>query len=78
MIQSAPTFVLSKIPSAEFVAPGPQVTFTIAYQTTGNADATNLVLTDTLPPYTNFVDSTLGGICDLGTNTVTWPPDTAG
>jgi uncharacterized repeat protein (TIGR01451 family) len=75
-IQSAPSIVLSKIPSAEFAAPGAQVTFTIAYQNTGNADATNVVLTDPLPPFTNYVDSTLGGVYDPDFNTVTWPPDT--
>jgi len=46
------------------------VTYSIFYQNTGNAVASNAVLTDTLPGGTVFVDATSGGVHAAGV--VTW------
>ena len=54
------------------VVKGADITYTIAYANNGNADATNLVITDTLPAGSVFVSATGGGAYNAGTNTVTW------
>jgi uncharacterized repeat protein (TIGR01451 family) len=74
-IEEAPLIALSKTANVQFVGPSDQFTFTIAYQNTGNLEAINAVLSDPLPADTTYVDSTLGGVYDPGTRTVTWPAD---
>jgi uncharacterized repeat protein (TIGR01451 family) len=74
-IKSAPFVLITKSASVSFVEPGDEVTFTIDYLNDGNANASNAVLSDALPPFTTFVDATLGGVYDGNTNTVTWPAD---
>ena len=46
------------------------ISFEISYRNTGNADATNVVITDLLPAQTIFLSATDGGIYDSGY--VTW------
>ena len=74
-IGEAPVIELTKAANAENFAPGEQVVYTIAYQNVGNLEAINAVLSDSLPPSTNYVSSTLGGVYDSGTRIVTWPAD---
>src|SRR5206468_281437 len=44
----------------------------LSYSNTGNANATGVVLTDTVPANTTFVSSTSGGT--LASGVVTWSP----
>ena len=44
-----PNLTIQKDADSTVVAPGGLVTFTITYANTGNADATNVVITDTIP-----------------------------
>ncbi|RLA25460.1 MAG: hypothetical protein DRQ62_02470, partial [Gammaproteobacteria bacterium] len=77
-IGESPFIELTKTANAENFAPGEQIIYTIAYQNTGNLEAVNAVLSDPLPRSTIYVSSTLGGVYDLGTHTVTWPADNLG
>src|SRR5207247_2196679 len=45
-------------------------TYTISYSNTGNANATGVVITDTIPANTSFVSATGGGT--LAAGVVTW------
>jgi uncharacterized repeat protein (TIGR01451 family) len=52
------------------VASGANLTYTITYGNTGTADATSVVISDTVPAGTTFVSATNGGT--LGSGVVTW------
>jgi len=58
------------------VAPGASLTYTITYGNTGGADATNVVIRDTVPTGTTFVSATDGGTEAGGV--VTWNIGTVG
>ena len=61
----APTLTISKsAPSS--VQSGANLTYTISYANTGNANATNTVIRDPLPSGTNFVSATNGGALQNG------------
>ncbi|MBN1040378.1 DUF11 domain-containing protein, partial [Clostridium botulinum] len=53
-----------------FATVGDTLTYTIALKNTGNIDATNVILTDTIPSGTNFINDsvTLNGITQGGSN----------
>ena len=55
-----------------------RITYTLTYSNSGNADATGVVLTDTLADGTSFVSASDGGTYDGGANTVTWNIGTVG
>lgn len=61
---------LRKTASGTTVAPGATVVFTLGYGNSGNAAATNVVLTDPLPSGFSFVSCTGG--CTHSAGTVTW------
>src|SRR5260221_447289 len=45
------------------------ITYTISYSNTGNANATGVVITDTIPANTAFVSATGGGTLTAGDHT---------
>jgi uncharacterized repeat protein (TIGR01451 family) len=53
------------------VCPGDIITYTMDYGNSGNAAASGVVLTDTLPPEVTVVDAG-GGIYDVVTGTINW------
>src|SRR5438034_1101136 len=69
-VTSAPILAVSKTDSPDPVAAGGNLTYTLSYSNTGNANATGVVLTDTIPANTTFVSATAGGI--LASGAVTW------
>lgn len=70
VVQSAPNLSLTKQAAPEPVKPGSNLTFTISYANTGNANATGVVITDVVPVGTSFVSASAPGVEALGT--VTW------
>src|SRR5438093_76531 len=71
-VTSAPILTVSKTDSPDPVAAGGNLTYTLSYSNTGNANATGVVLTDTVPANTTFVSATAGGT--LASGVVTWSP----
>src|SRR5207245_1078567 len=69
-VNSAPILAISKSDAPDPVAAGNNVTYTISYSNTGNANATNTVISDTVPANTTFVSATGGGT--LAGGVVTW------
>jgi uncharacterized repeat protein (TIGR01451 family) len=69
-VTSAPVLSVSLTDAPDPIAAGGVLTYTISYDNAGNADATNVVLTDTLPADTTFDAATAGGF--LSGDTVTW------
>src|SRR3989442_104871 len=69
-VTSAPILAVSKTDSPDPVAAGGNLTYTLSYSNTGNANATGVVITDTVPANTTFVSATAGGI--LASGVVTW------
>src|SRR5438094_352466 len=57
-VTSAPILAVSKTDSPDPVAAGGNLTYTLSYSTTGNANATGVVLTDTVPSYTTCLPPT--------------------
>ncbi len=54
-IEALPDLTIAKTVSPTTAKPGDIVTYTITVRNTGDADATNVVITDTLPPDLSFV-----------------------
>src|SRR5438093_1184342 len=71
-VGSAPVLAVSKTDSPDPVAAGGNLTYTLSYSNTGNANATGVVITDTVPANTTFVSATAGGT--LSGSVVTWSP----
>ena len=69
-LTAQPNLTISKIAPAT-VAPFANLTYTITYGNTGDADATGVQIGDTLPVGTLFVSATGGGTPNGGV--VTWP-----
>lgn len=61
---------LVKTASAARVAPSATVTYTLSYSNTGNATASNVVITDTLPNGMSYTSST--GVGSHSSGVVTW------
>ena len=72
LVSSAPSFSLTKTASRSQVQAGDQVVYTIAYQNTGTADATDVVLEDALPADVSYVRASGNKNYDATTNRVTW------
>jgi uncharacterized repeat protein (TIGR01451 family) len=69
-VSSAPVLSVSKTDSPDPVAAGANITYTLTYANTGNANATGVALADTVPANTTFVSATGGGALSAGV--VTW------
>lgn len=67
---SAPAFAFSKTSSVAQVAPGATVTWTLSYSNFGNAGATGVTLSDTLPAGFTYVSCTGG--CSAAGGSVSW------
>ena len=73
-VSSAPVLSIAAADSPDPVAAGSNLTYTLTWSNTGNADATGVVISDTLPANTTFVSATAGGVQNAGV--VTWSPGT--
>src|SRR5207245_491597 len=69
-VTSAPVLTLSATDAPDPVVAGSTITYTLAYSNTGNAGATVLIISDTVPANTTFVSATGGG--SLAAGVVTW------
>ena len=69
-VTSAPALAISATDAPDPVQAGANVTWTLAYANNGNADATGVVISDTLPANTTFVSATGGGV--VSGSVVTW------
>jgi uncharacterized repeat protein (TIGR01451 family) len=69
-VTSAPVLTVSATDSPDPVAMGSTITYTITYGNTGNASASGVVITDTVPANTTYVSATAGGT--LSGTTMTW------
>jgi len=63
-VQASPVLSISKTDSPDPVPAGGDITYTIHFQNTGNADATSVVLSDTIPAITTFLSAVGGGTPD--------------
>ena len=68
---AAPALVLSKESADVPVGPSSELVYTITIKNEGNADAADVVVTDTVPANTSFASASDGGA--LAGNVVTWP-----
>jgi len=69
-VSSSPVLTISKTDAPDPVAAGANITYTLSYSNTGNANATGVVIADTVPANTGFVSATGGGT--LAAGVVTW------
>jgi uncharacterized repeat protein (TIGR01451 family) len=69
-VSAASALVLAKAVDLATASPGQRLTYTLTYRNTGNADASDVVLSDTLPARTTFVSASGGGTFAGGV--VTW------
>src|SRR5439155_438155 len=69
-VSSSPVLAISKADAPDPVGAGSNITYTLSYSNSGNANATGAVITDTLPANTTFVSATAGGTQAGGI--VTW------
>ena len=70
--EPAPDMRVEKWTEGNEVAPGGPVVFTIRYGNDGDAEATTILLTDTLPANTTYVTDTSGFPANVGAGLVTW------
>jgi uncharacterized repeat protein (TIGR01451 family) len=64
IVVSAPVLSITKTDSPDPVPAGGSIVYTLSYQNTGNADATGVVVRDTVPAGTEFLSATGGGSPD--------------
>jgi uncharacterized repeat protein (TIGR01451 family) len=69
-VTSLPILAIALGDAPDPVAAGGNLTYTLSYSNTGNANATGTIVTDALPANTTFVSATGGGTNSAGT--VTW------
>jgi uncharacterized repeat protein (TIGR01451 family) len=60
-VTSAPVLSIVAADAPDPVQAGANLTYTLSYANNGNADATGVVISDTLPASTTFVSATAGG-----------------
>src|SRR6185503_17732976 len=60
-VSSAPVLTISKTDAPDPAVAGNNITYTVSYANTGNANATGVVISDTVPANTSFVSATGGG-----------------
>ena len=67
-----PTITLSKSADVATAKPGDTITYTLTYGNTGAGDATNLVITDTIPANTTLVGGSITGGGTESGGVITW------
>ncbi|PIY96497.1 MAG: hypothetical protein COY66_04000, partial [Candidatus Kerfeldbacteria bacterium CG_4_10_14_0_8_um_filter_42_10] len=67
-----PVLDINKSVSPVTVLAGGNLTYTIEWQISGEADATNVTITDPIPLNTTFVSASNEGVYSTADNTVTW------
>lgn len=72
-----PKLAVTKATSTTSASPGALVPYTITVSNTGDGDASNVPVVDTLPSGLEYVSSTPSGAYDKDANTVTWNLDIA-
>ncbi|HKB07864.1 MAG TPA: fibronectin type III domain-containing protein, partial [Candidatus Polarisedimenticolia bacterium] len=70
--QVGPVLTIAATDAPDPVAAGGNLTYTLSYSNTGSANATGVVIADTVPVNTTFVSATGGGTLSGGV--VTWSP----
>jgi len=72
---ATPQLVIAKSNDVDTAYPGDALTYHITLTNTGNLEATDILITDTLPLSTTFVAASDGGAQTApGSGIVTWPP----
>jgi uncharacterized repeat protein (TIGR01451 family) len=69
-VNAAPSLSLTKDTPTTTVVSGDTITYTLSYFNSGTAEATGVIITDTLPQGTTFSSCTGG--CSQSGNTITW------
>src|SRR2546427_588442 len=69
-VTSAPVLTVSQTDAPDPLPAGGDLTYTITYGNSGNANATGVLIADTVPANTTFVSATGGGTLSGGV--VTW------
>lgn len=69
---SIPTLGLTKEASPTSVNPLTTITYTIKWSVAGNANATNVVITDPVPTNVTFVSAADSGVYNASTKTIAW------
>jgi uncharacterized repeat protein (TIGR01451 family) len=77
-IKSDQTAEQSSNTTSDSVVAASQITYTLTYTNSGDANASGVMIMDVLPADTKFVSASDGGIYDPVTNTVTWDIDAVG
>jgi uncharacterized repeat protein (TIGR01451 family) len=75
LVPGTPDLNIGKSDSPDPVEPGENLTYTISYSNTGQATATNVIITDATPANTTFVSASpapTSAPAPGGTGTVTW------
>ena len=67
-----PTITLSKSADVTTAIPGDTITYTLTYGNTGPGDATDLVITDTIPANTTLVPGSISGGGTESGGVITW------
>jgi uncharacterized repeat protein (TIGR01451 family) len=68
---AAPALVISKVDAGQPIGPSSELAYTITLKNEGNADATDVVVSDPVPAHTSFASASDGGT--LAGGVVTWP-----
>ncbi|MCX6031445.1 MAG: hypothetical protein NT169_19370 [Chloroflexi bacterium] len=71
-VHSAHVLAVTKVDSPDPVEAGANLTYAIAWSTTGNEPAKDAMIVDTLPQHVAFVSATGGGVYDPATRKITW------
>ncbi|WP_279248850.1 beta strand repeat-containing protein [Candidatus Marimicrobium litorale] len=71
-VSSAPLVLFAKVSDVDEAAVGQTLAFGIGVTNFGNATATNVLITDTLPAELEILSADSGGVIDNNANTVTW------
>jgi len=72
-VTAAPDLQITKDDGVTVVSPGQVVTYTLTIRNVGTQDATDVVVTDTIPADTTFISASDGGTYNNITGVVTWP-----
>ncbi len=72
-LDAVPDITVTKTDHVTQVAPGATLTYEIVVSNVGNQDATGVLVVDTIPAGTTFVEADQSGTFNSGTGEVSWP-----